>query len=120
MGDAVVDLFLVRISLGITLADTLGDNAGVALGVASVLAVLALHTSGILEEVGAERTAHDVVELLLDKLVSVHLVDFLLALADGTLATQPVHARSTAPLHEVKTEVDLTIGLQVEPTIYWL
>lgn len=53
MGDAVIDLFLVRISLGITLADTLGNNAGVALGVASVLAILALHTSGVLEEIAA-------------------------------------------------------------------
>lgn len=43
MGDAMVDLLLVRVRLGIRLADTFCDNAWVAFGVASVLAVFALH-----------------------------------------------------------------------------
>jgi hypothetical protein len=43
--NAVVDLFFVRIGFGIALADALGDDARIALVVASILAVFALHTS---------------------------------------------------------------------------
>jgi hypothetical protein len=86
--DAVVDLFFVRIGLGVALADTLCDHAGIALGVASVLAVLALHTCRVLEEIPAKCAAHNVVELVLDKFVAVHLVNLLLALTNGTLSTK--------------------------------
>lgn len=50
MGNAVIDLLLVGIGLRIRLTDTLGNNAGIALRVTSVLAIFALHTSRILEE----------------------------------------------------------------------
>lgn len=86
--DSVVDLLLLRVRLSIRLADTLGDNARVALCVAGVLAILALHTCRVFEKVTAERAAHDVVELALHKLVSVDIVDFLLALTNGTLSTE--------------------------------
>ena len=56
---------------------------------ASILAVFALHTSGVLEEVAAQSAAHDVVELLYDKFVSVQLVDLFFTLSDSTLAVQP-------------------------------
>lgn len=84
----MVDLFLLGVGLGIRLADTLGNNTRVALRVASVLAVLALHTSGVLEEVTTESTTHDVVELPLHKLVAIDIVSLLLPLANGTLSTQ--------------------------------
>jgi phosphatidylglycerophosphatase A len=86
--NAVVDLLLVRIRLSIALADTLGDNSRITLGVASVLAVLALHASRVLEELPTERTTHDVVELVLDELVAVHFVHLFLSLADGTLSSK--------------------------------
>lgn len=86
--NSVIDLFLLGVSLSIRLADTLGDDAGVALRVACILAVLALHARRVLEEVTTERAAHDVVELPLHKFVSVNIVDLLLALANGTLAAK--------------------------------
>ncbi len=60
----MVDLFLVWVRLRIRLAYTLGDNACITLCVASVLAILALHTRGILKELATERTTHDIVKLL--------------------------------------------------------
>lgn len=96
MGDAVIDLLFVRISFSITLTDTFGDNARVAFSVASVLAVLALHACRILEEVSAKGAAHDVVELVLDKLVSVHLVNLLLALTNSTHTTETLQVDGAA------------------------
>lgn len=86
MRDAMVDLLLVRIGFRVALADAFGDNASVAFGMASVLAILALHPCRVLEELAAKSTAHNVVKLLLHKLVTVHLVDLLLPLADGALS----------------------------------
>ena len=90
MRNAVVDLGLVRIGLVIGLRNALGDDFAIASLVAGKLAVRALHASRILEQFSAQRAAHDVVELLLDELVAILLVDFFLALTDGTLATQPL------------------------------
>jgi hypothetical protein len=86
--DTMVDLLLVRVGLGVALADALGDDARVALRVAGILAVFALHTGGIFQELTTESTAHDVVELLLHKLVAVHLVNFLLTLSDSALSAK--------------------------------
>lgn len=115
--NAMVDLFLVRIGFGVALTDALGNDALVALGVASVFAVLALHAGRVFEEIAAESTAHDVVELMLDKLVAVHLVDFLLALADGALSTETDVDGSSifVLLDKVHLELDLSHGLEVEP-----
>ena len=55
---------------------------------ASVLAVLALHSSCIFEELSTKRTAHDGVELLGHKLVTVLFLDFLFALAYGTFSVE--------------------------------
>lgn len=74
--------------IGVALRDTLGDDLLVALGVASVLAVLALHAGALEEELATERAEHDRVELLLHKLVPVLLVDRVLALADGALTAE--------------------------------
>jgi hypothetical protein len=86
--DAVVDLLLVGIGLVVRLADTFGDNLLVALAVAGILAVRALHARSVLEELSAQRTAHDVVELLGDELVALLLVNLFLLLTHGTLAVE--------------------------------
>jgi hypothetical protein len=114
----VIDLLFVRIRFRIALADTLGDDAGVALGVAGILAVFALHTRRILEEVSAKRTAHDVVELVLYKLVAVHLVDLLLALSNSALSSQTeIHLPLSVFFDEAELELDLSSRLKVEPSI---
>lgn len=88
MGDAVIDLLLVGVGLVVRLADTFGDDLGIALAVAGIFAVGTLHARGILQEVAAQGTAHDVVELLRDELVTLLLVDLFLLLAHGTLAVE--------------------------------
>jgi hypothetical protein len=88
MRNPVVDLLLVGIGLIVGLADTLGDDLGIAFTVASILAVRTLHTRGVLEEISTQRTAHDVVELLGDKLVALLFVDLFLLLAHGTLSVE--------------------------------
>lgn len=119
VGDAVVDLLLVRVRLCIALADALGDNAGEALCMTGVLAVLALHPGRVFEELAAERAAHNVVELLLDELVAVHLVDVLLSLADSALSSQAKVDWAAILVRLVKADrqVDPPAGLQVEPAI---
>lgn len=64
MWNAMVNLLLIRICLCIGLAYTLGDYTGIALSVASIFTILALHASGVFEKLAAKSTAHDVVELL--------------------------------------------------------
>lgn len=88
MRNAVVKLGLVGVRLGVGLGDALGDDFGVALFVTSVVAVGALHSGSILEKFATEGAAHNVVELLLDELVSILLNHILFALTDGALATK--------------------------------
>lgn len=116
--NAVIDLFFVRIGFGVALADTLGDDARIALVVASILAVFALHASRIFEEISAKRTAHDVVELVLDKLVAVHLVDLFFALSNSALSSQTkIHLPLSVFFDEAELELDLSSRLEVEPSI---
>lgn len=86
--NAVIDLFLVWIALRIRLADTFGDNACVTFSMTSVFAVFTLHSRRVFQEVATESTTHDVVELLSDKLVTIHLVDLFLSLSDGTFSVE--------------------------------
>lgn len=118
----MVDLLFVGICFGIAFADALGHHASIALGVAGVLAVIALHAGRVFEKISAQRTAHDVVELALHKLVAVHFVDFLLALTNSALAAKTGFQGSAFPrvLHEVEAELDLSSRLKVEPTVYRL
>lgn len=88
VGNAVIDLLLIGIGLVVCLADTLGDHLGVTFFVAGVLAIRALHAGSILEEFSTKRTAHDVVELLGNELVTLLLVNLLLLLTDGTLTVE--------------------------------
>ena len=122
MWDAMVDLFFIQVRLRVRLANALGDHVPVAFCVACILAVLALHAGRVLEEVSAQSAAHDIVELNLDEFVAEHLVHFLLALSNGTLAPQAFHfERVLVPvvLYERQVEPDLTCRLEVEPGIYW-
>ena len=84
----VVELRLIWIGLRVGLRYTFGDDLLVALLMAHVLAVGALVTSRVLEETTTKGAAHDVEELLLDKLVSILLVNIFFALTDGTFAVQ--------------------------------
>lgn len=90
----MIELLFGGIGFSVGLADTLCDYLGIAFLMAGVLAVLALHTSGILEKVAAERASHDVVELLNHKLMTVQLVDLFLTLANSTLTVEPNIERS--------------------------
>lgn len=115
----MVDLFLVRIGLGVTFADTLGNDARITLCVASVLAVLALHASRVLEEVPAECTTHNVVELVLNELVAVHFMNFLFSLTNGTFSSKSkIHWSSILVcLNKTDLQLDPPRRLQVEPAI---
>ena len=84
----MIDLLLVWIRLVICFADTLGNDLRVTLAVTRILAVGTLHTRSILEKFSAQRTAHDVVELLRNKLVTLLLVNFLLLLSNSTLTVE--------------------------------
>lgn len=94
MRDAVIDFFFIGISLVVGFADTLCDDFRVALAMASVFTILTLHTSGILEELPAERTTHDVVKLLSNEFVSLFFVDFFFPLTNRTLPIQTNIKRS--------------------------
>ena len=83
----MVQLLLIGICLCIRFADTFRDHLGAAFLMACVLAVLALHTGRIFEKVSAHRTAHDVVELLEHKFVTIKLMDLFFPLANSTLTT---------------------------------
>lgn len=69
-------------------ADTLGDHLVIALFVACIPAVLALHACRFEQEFLAECTQDDSVELLLNEFVAVLLEHFLFALAHGTLTSE--------------------------------
>jgi len=94
MRNAMIELLFGGIRVRVGLADTFRDHLGIAFLMACILAIFALHTSGIFEEVAAERASHDVVELLNHKLMAVQLVDLFFALANSTLAVEPNIERS--------------------------
>ena len=84
----MIEFLLIRIGFRIRFADTFGNDLGVALFVARVFAILALHTGGVLEELPAKSTTHDVVELLEHKFMAVKFMNFFFALADGAFAVE--------------------------------
>ena len=55
---------------------------------ASIPTILALIAHRVEKELVAERAQDDLVELSLDELVSVHFVDLIFALTNGTLTTE--------------------------------
>lgn len=119
MRNAVVDLLLVRIRFRVGLADTLRNHTGIALCVAGIFAIFALHTGRVLEEIAAQSTPHDVVELLLHKLVAVHLMNLFLALANGALSVEADIEGSSVfcLLCEADSEVHCASGLERKPRV---
>jgi hypothetical protein len=84
----VVDFCLVRIRFSIGLSDTLSNNLGIAFLVTGELAIGALHTCCVLEEISAKGTTHNVIKLLLHKLVAILLMNFFFLLADSTFSAE--------------------------------
>lgn len=119
MRNAVINLRLIGIRLSIGLRDTLRDNLRVALLVARKFAIGTLHTSRVLEEVAAKRASHDVVKLLLDKLVAILLMNFVFLLTNGTLSTKSkiVVALFLVLLHKAHGHVDSPNRLEGKPRL---
>lgn len=67
---------------------TLRDDLFVALLMARIPTVLALVSRSVEEEIATEGTLHELVELLLDELVSIHFVDVSFSHAKGTLTAE--------------------------------
>ena len=88
MWNAVVDLFFVRISLSIRLADAFSNDLRITSFVARVFAVCALHASCVLEKVTAQRATHDVVECLQHELMAILLNDVFFLLSDSALSSK--------------------------------
>lgn len=86
MRDTMIDLVFVLPSSSFRY--TLCDHLLVALLMASVPTVFALVASSVEEEITAERAFHELVELLLNKLVSIHLVDIPFTHTKSTLTTK--------------------------------
>lgn len=84
----MIQLGFVWVRFGVRLCDTLRDYLGVTFLVTCVVAVGALHPCSVLEELAAESTTHDVVELLLHELVAVLLHHIFFALPDCTLSAE--------------------------------
>ena len=53
VGDAVVDLLLVGVRFVVRFADTLGDYLGIALAMAGIFAIRALHPGSVFQKVAA-------------------------------------------------------------------
>ena len=115
----MVDLLFVGVRLVVGLADTFGNDLGITFGVAGVLAIRALHAGRVFEEVSAECTAHDVIELLLDEFVALLLVDLFLLLPDRTLSVKTnVKGSFAAGLFlEAHGEMDSPSGFQRKPRV---
>ena len=84
----MVELLLIWVGFCIGLADAFSDNLGVAFFMARIFAILALHTSGVFEELPTKSTTHDVVKLLEDKFVAVKLMYFFFALTYGAFTIE--------------------------------
>ena len=81
--DAMVELFLIRVGFRIRFADTFGNDLGVALFMARIFTIFALHAGGVFQKLPTKSTTHYVVELLEHKFMAVQFMNFFFALADG-------------------------------------
>jgi hypothetical protein len=101
--NAMIDLFLVllfsidqyrhfqqkRVTYSrVGLGNAFSDDIDMTFLVTCVSAILALITRSIEQEIPTEGTKHELIETLLDKLVAVHLVNFVLTLANSTLTAK--------------------------------
>ena len=85
---AMIYLLFIGVCFRVGFAYTLRDYFRIAFLVASIFAVFALHPSGILEKLFTQSTAHDIIELLQHELVSIKLVYFFFALANGSFTVE--------------------------------
>ena len=95
MGDTMIQFLFIWVGFCVGLAYAFGDYFPVALLVAGVFAILTLHTSRIFEELAAEGTTHNIIELLKHKLVPVQLVYLFFPLTNGTFTVESNVERST-------------------------
>ena len=93
--DTMVELLFIRVGFCIGFADAFGDDLGVTFFVARIFAILALHTSGVLEKLSTKSTTHDIVELLEHKFMAVKLMNFFFALTDGAFTVKTNIERSS-------------------------
>ena len=84
----------------VRLRDTFRDNLFIALLMARVPTIFALIANRVQKELVAERAEYDLVELSLHEFVAVHLVNFILPLANRTLSSQSAR-RVERPLSHV-------------------
>lgn len=106
MGYTVVDLVFVFFRFRVGLADAFGDNLRETFLMAGVSAVVALVSRTLEQEFSAIRALHDLVELMSDELVAVHLVDFVLVLlADGALTSKTSICRTFPHIFLDKVQV---------------
>ena len=102
--------------IGGGLGNTLGDNLGITLFMTGISTIFTLVSLSSKEELLTQSTHDGLVELSLDKLVTVHLVDIALTLSNGTLSTKSFVWTSTSSCRvldyrvsgdDVKEEVDV-------------
>lgn len=120
--NSVVKFFFVWIYLIASTRNTLGNNIGIALFVTCIFAIHALITPSVLEKIATVSAFHDIVELVLNKLVAMHFVDLFLLLSDCTLSSETADTivgpfRTPAGLFKIKRQMNLTGRLQDEPRI---
>ena len=84
----MVQSLFVRVCLCVGFADTFCNDLSIAVPVASILAIFALHSSGVFEKFAAKRAAHYAVELLCNKFMAILLHYFLFALAHSSFSVQ--------------------------------
>ena len=84
----MVQFFLIRVGFRIRLADTFCNNFRIAFFVASIFAVLALHSCGVFKKVSTESATHDVVKLLEHEFVAVQFVNLFLSLTNSAFAIE--------------------------------
>jgi len=88
--DTMIDLFLITFtSVGFGYA--FGYDFLITFLVASVPAVFTLIAESVQQEVIAESTENQLVELLLDEFVPIHLMYLVLAFTNSTLTTKGFH-----------------------------
>lgn len=87
--DTVIELLLLRVRLCVGFRHALCDNLCVTLFMAGIFAIRTLHACRVLEKVTAERTTHDIVELLLHKPVPIHLMYLFFTRTDCTFSSKP-------------------------------
>lgn len=115
----MVELRFIGIRLRIRLRYALGDYLGVTLLVTSVSAVRTLHAGAIFEEISTKSTAHDIVELLLDKFMAILLVYVFFPLANSsfTAKSEVEGLLIFIVFDEGQRQVYASHGLQGEPSL---